>query len=133
MPEQNAFEYAVIRVVPRVDREEFINAGVILCCPAMDYLDAGIELNEERLSMLDISADIDLVRRHLEIIPEICAGSPKAGAIGRLARAQRFDWLTAPRSTIIQTSPVHTGMCGDPAVMLEHLMEKMVRQSGAII
>jgi len=124
-----SYDYAIVRVVPRVEREEFINAGVIVSCPALDYLDARIELNEERLLMLDPSVDLDLVRQNLASIPAICAGGNGSGPIGKLAPRERFHWLVAPRSTMIQTSSVHTGRCEDPPQVLEKLLQKMVRQS----
>ena len=126
MPDQFRYDYAVIRVVPKVDREEFINAGVILSCPDKSFLEARIKLNESRLLALDPSLDLEMVRTHLATIPTICHGGDGAGPIGQLPQRQRFHWLVAPRSTIIQTSPVHTGRCSDPAAALEHLVAKMV-------
>jgi len=126
VPDKFRYDYAVIRVVPKVDREEFINAGVIVSCPDLSFLEARIKLDEPRLLALDPTVDLDLVRKHLASIPTICRGGEEAGAIGQLPQRQRFHWLVAPRSTIIQTSPVHTGRCGDPAAALEHLVAKMV-------
>ena len=126
MPAQSRYDYAVIRVVPKVDREEFINAGVILSCPDRSFLEARIKLNESRLLALDSSVDLEMVRTHLATIPTICHGGEDAGTIGQLPQRQRFHWLVAPRSTIIQTSPVHTGRCSDPEAALEHLIAKMV-------
>jgi DUF3037 family protein len=126
VPDQFRYDYAVIRVVPKVDREEFINAGVILSCPDKSFLEARIKLNESRLLSLDPSLDLEMVRTHLETIPTICQGGDEAGTIGQLPQRQRFHWLVAPRSTIIQTSPVHTGRCSDPAAALEHLVSMMV-------
>jgi hypothetical protein len=120
------YDYAVIRVVPKVDREEFINAGVIVSCPDLSFLEARIKLNESRLLALDQTIDLDLVRNHLAAIPTICRGGGEAGSIGELPQRQRFHWLVAPRSTIIQTSPVHTGRCHDPAAALERLIATMV-------
>jgi hypothetical protein len=125
------YDYAVIRVVPRVEREEFVNAGVIVSCPACDLLEARIELDEGRLLALDPTIDLEALRTHLATIPAICAGGDDAGPIGRLTRRERFHWLTAPRSTIIQTSPVHTGRCHDPQAVLEHLLETTVRTARA--
>ena len=127
MPELSPFDYAVIRVVPRVERAEFINAGVIVSCAAQNFLRAGIELDERRLAALDPALDPALVRKHLDAVALICAGGARAGAIGLLPPRARFDWLVAPRSTIIQTSPVHTGLCADAARVLEHLLGTMVR------
>jgi len=126
VPGKFRYDYAVVRVVPKVDREEFINAGVIVSCPELSFLEARINLNEERLLALDPSVDLELVRKHLAAIPTICRGGADAGSIGRLPQRQRFHWLVAPRSTVIQTSPVHTGRCGDPAAALEHLVATMV-------
>ena len=126
MPDKYRYDYAVIRVVPKVDREEFINAGVIVSCPDLSFLDATIKLNEDRLLALDPTIDLDLVKDHLEAIPTICRGGGEAGTIGGLPQRQRFHWLVAPRSKIIQTSPVHTGRCHDPAVALERLIATMV-------
>ena len=126
MPDKYRYDYAVVRVVPKVDREEFINAGVIVSCPDLSFLEARIKLNESRLLALDPYVDMDLVRDHLETIPTICRGGDDAGSIGKLPQRQRFHWLVAPRSTVIQTSPVHTGRCHDPAAALEHLVAKMV-------
>lgn len=126
MPDKFRYDYAVIRVVPKVDREEFINAGVILSCPDLSFLEALIKLNEDRLLALDPNVDLDLVRNHLAAIPTICRGGDGAGTIGELPQRQRFHWLVAPRSTVIQTSPVHTGRCNDPASALERLVANMV-------
>lgn len=121
------YDYAIVRVVPRVEREEFINVGVILSCQDRDFLEARIELDEARLLALDSTLDIESIRANLASIPLICAGGPQAGPIGRLSLRERFHWLVAPRSTIIQTSAVHLGRSADPAAALEHLLDKMVR------
>ena len=121
------YDYAMIRVVPKVEREEFINVGVIVSCPAKRFLEARIELDERRLNALDATLDIESVRPHLESIVAICAGGEPAGPIGQLSQRERFHWLTAPRSTTIQTSPVHTGQTADPASVLEHLLNTAVR------
>ena len=126
MPDKFRYDYAVIRVVPKVDREEFINAGVIVSCPELSFLEARIKLNEARLLALDPSVDLDLVRKHLAIIPTICSGGDEAGSIGQLPQRKRFHWLVAPRSTVIQTSPVHTGRSEDPAAALDHLVATVV-------
>ena len=127
MPTPSSYDYAIVRVVPRVEREEFINAGVILSCPAQDFLAARIELDERRLLALDASVDLETVRANLASIPLVCAGGAAAGPIGKLAPRERFHWLVAPRSTIIQTSPVHLGRCQDPAAALDHLVQTMVK------
>ena len=126
MRTRHAFDYAVVRVVPRVERGEFINVGVIVSCPSKKYLKARVELDAERLAALDPRADSETVERHLAAIPIICEGGAQAGPIGLLPQRARFHWLVAPRSTIIQTSPVHTGFCDDGDVMLEHLFRTMV-------
>ena len=100
MPDKLRYDYAVIRVVPKVDREEFINAGVILSCPELSFLEARIKLNEDRLRALDPNVDLDLVRNHLATIPTICRGGEEAGSIGQLPQRRRFEWLVAPRSTV---------------------------------
>jgi hypothetical protein len=123
----DAYDYAVIRVVPRVEREEFINAGVILSCERSGYLEARIELDEARLRALAPGIDMESVRRHLNTLPAICAGGPDSGPIGQLPLRARFHWLTARRSSIIQTSPAHTGKCTDMAAVMERLLEQMVR------
>ena len=122
-----SYDYAVIRVVPRVERGEFVNVGVILSCPTRDFLEARIELDESRLRALDPMLDLAAVRAHLAPIPLICRGGAEAGPIGRLPPRERFHWLTAPRSTIIQTSAAHAGRAADPAAALERLMDTMVR------
>jgi hypothetical protein len=121
------YDYAVIRVVPRVEREEFVNVGVIVSCPSKDFLEARIELDEQRLMALDSTLDFIAIRAHLATIPVICAGGAQAGPIGKLSQRSRFHWLVAPRSTIIQISPVHAGCCKNPTAVLEHLLDAMVR------
>jgi hypothetical protein len=123
------FEYTIVRVVPRVEREEFINAGVILYCRSLGFLAAKIALDHERLRALhpDASLDLESVERALAFIPRICAGDPDSGPIASLDQAERFRWLSATRSTVTQVSPVHAGLCDDPARMLEHLMAKVVQ------
>ena len=127
MLEISTFDYAVIRFVPRVEREEFINVGVILSCPAQKFLESGIELELQRFKAFAPSFETEIVKRYLDVIPKICVGGKAMGAIGQLPQRARFYWLTAQRSTIIQCSPVHTGLCGNASEMLEHLLDKMVR------
>ncbi len=124
---RDTYDYAVIRVVPRVEREEFVNVGVILSCPAAKFLQARVEVDPSRLLALDPALDLDTVRRHLSAIEAICAGGPGSGPIGLLPQRARFHWLTARRSSIIQTSPVHLGRCTHTGNALEHLMDAMVR------
>ena len=125
--ERYAFDYAVIRVVPRVERGEFINAGVVLFCSTRAFLDARIELDRERLRTLAPNIDLDVVESYLEAIPKVCAGGGEAGSIGSLPQRARFHWLVAPRSTMIQVSDVHSGVHEDPAAALEALFEKLVK------
>jgi hypothetical protein len=122
------YDYAVVRVVPRVERGEFVNAGIILSCDAERILQARIELDESALRAIDAHVDMELVRGVLATIPMICEGGEAAGDIGKMSARERFHWLVAPRSTIVQTSPVHTGQCADPDAALEHLMRTMVRR-----
>jgi hypothetical protein len=129
-PVLSAYEYAIIRVVPRVERGEFINAGAILFCRTRRFLGARIELDAARLAALAPWLDIAAVERHLALFPRLCAGDA-ADPIGRLDRAERFRCLVAPSSTIIQPSPVHTGLCRDPAAELERLLATMVRPPAA--
>jgi hypothetical protein len=122
------YDYAIVRVVPRVERGERINVGIILSCPDLSFLDARIELDEARLRALDPHVDVELTRQNLATIPAVCRGGPDAGPIGELPQRGRFRWLVSPRSTMIQTSPVHTGRTSDPAACLEHLIETVVRE-----
>ena len=119
MPTLHSYDYAYIQVVPRVERCEFINAGVILFCRTKRFLDAQIRLDEGRLHALAPYLSPLTVRMHLELIPRICAGE---GPFGQFDRAERFHWLVAPHSTIIQSSPVHSGLCQDPAAALTKLI-----------
>jgi hypothetical protein len=124
------FEYAVLRVVPRVERGEFINAGVVLYCRADRFLDARVHLDSDRLMALDPAVDLEAVQAHLEAVRSVCAGSPEAGSVGRLPLGERFGWLVAPRSTVVQPSPVHTGLTDDPGAELERLLSRMVLPPG---
>jgi hypothetical protein len=127
VPAEHTYDYAIIRLVPRVERGEQINVGVILSCPGSDFLEARIELDASRLLALDPSIDVDATRANLEMIPRVCRGGPDAGEIGELPQRARFHWLVSPRSTIIQMSPVHTGRTDDPGRALERLLDTMVR------
>ena len=126
MPALNSYDYAIIRVVPCVERGEYINAGVILFCRTRRYLGSLISLDTQRLTLLYPAIDLDMVQKHLDSIPLVCKGAAEAGVIGQLSQSERFHWLVSPRSTIIQTSPVHSGLCADPAETLEHLLKTMV-------
>ncbi|MEO6816588.1 MAG: DUF3037 domain-containing protein [Edaphobacter sp.] len=121
----SSFDYAVVRVVPRVERGEFINAGVILFCLEHRFLESRVQVDEERLRALWPEIDIELVRKHLEAIPRICVGDPSAGPIARLSQRERFHWLVSPRSTIIQVSPVHTGLCEGAGSTLVSTMDQL--------
>jgi hypothetical protein len=127
VPELHAFDYAVVRVVPRVERGEFVNAGVILFSRTARFLCAKIELDFARLAALAPALDRDVVLSYLDAIPRICEGGKDAGPIGALSQSERFHWLVAPRSTIIQTSPAHSGVHSDMHAALEHLLTKLVR------
>jgi hypothetical protein len=124
VPATSSFDYAVIRVTPKVERGEFINVGVILFCRTARYLNAQIELDVMRLRALAPDIDVELVQEQLALIPRLCAGE---GPIGQLGQAEVFHWLVAPHSTVIQCSPVHSGVADDPAAALEHLMNMLVR------
>ena len=130
MSAEHTYDYAIIRLVPRVERGELINVGVVLSCPAVEYLDAGIDVDAVRLRALDETLDVEAIRAHLASIPAICRGGAEAGPIGSLPQRNRFHWLVSPRSTIIQMSPVHTGRTADPASALQRLMDTMVRTPG---
>jgi hypothetical protein len=120
-----------VRVVPHVEREEFVNAGVVLFCDALDYLAARVDLDEARLLALAPDVDLALVRRHLEAIPRICAGGPEASPIGALPVRERWHWLVAPRSTVLQVSPPHAGLCEKPEEEIDRLMARLVRRPAA--
>ena len=123
---RDPFQYAIVRVVPRVERGEFVNAGVVLFCRTRDYLAARIELDEARLAALSPTLDVAEIRSHLDAIVRIAAGEPDGGPVARLERSERFHWLVAPSSTVIQTSPVHTGLCEDPEETLVRLVTTLV-------
>jgi Protein of unknown function (DUF3037) len=127
MPEKHLFEYAVIRVMPRVEREEFINVGVIVYCPAQGFLQTRYELDPERLRAFSGDIDMQELEERLLAFKRVCAGGADGGTIGKLPLAGRFRWLTACRSTIVQTSKVHPGLCADAADMLSHLHEQLVK------
>ena len=127
MPDPCTYDYAIVRVVPRVERGEFVNVGAIVSSDAKGYLAARFAVDAARLLALDPHVDLNAVRTALAAIAAVCAGGAPAGAIGQLSLRERFHWLVAPRSTIIQTSAVHTGRCDDLADALDHLLERMVR------
>ncbi|OAA20970.1 Protein of unknown function (DUF3037) [Frankia sp. EI5c] len=127
------FEYALVRVVPRVERGECVNVGVLLWCQRADFLGSRCLLDRERLVGLDPYLDLDVVAAHLSALRRVCAGGPDAGPAARMSGGERFRWLTAPRSTVVQTSPVHTGLTDDPAAELERLVELLVARPGPIV
>jgi Protein of unknown function (DUF3037) len=126
MPENLSFEYAVIRVVPKVEREEFFNVGVILYCPGQKFLKTLWQLDEERLRVFCNKMEMAELRENLLAFEKVCNSDPDSGAIGKLPIAERFRWLTATRSTVLQTSRVHPGLCNDGMDMLKHLYGQLV-------
>jgi hypothetical protein len=130
-PRRSPFAYAIVRIVPHVERGETMNAGVVLLCRPRRYLGARVDLDESRLRALAPDCDAAEIRRHLEAIPRIAAGDRDAGPIAALSQPERFHWLVAPASTVVQPGDVHTGMTADPAETLEHLFATMVLPLGA--
>ncbi len=126
MPELNSYDYAIIRVVPRVERGECLNAGIVLFCRTRRFLQARIALNHARLAALAPWLEPGDVEQALATYPAVCAGGKAAGALGALPQTERFHWLVAPRSTVIQTSPVHCGVCADLEHELNRMMERFV-------
>ncbi|HUX46176.1 MAG TPA: DUF3037 domain-containing protein [Terracidiphilus sp.] len=116
-----SFDYALLRVVPRVERQEFVNAGVVVFCREKRYLAARVRLNRERVRALWPDVDLDLIAQHLDAVVRICEGDPAAGVIAQLSQSERFHWLVSPRSTILQPSPVHTGVCEETGDLLDRL------------
>ena len=123
---RSPFAYAIVRVVPHVERGERLNAGIVLLCRPLRYLGAEMRLDEARLRSLDPDCDIDEVRAHLDLLRRIAAGDSDAGPLAALSQAERFHWLVAPSSTVIQPSTVHAGLTDDPAATLEHLVRTLV-------
>ncbi|MDQ2658173.1 MAG: DUF3037 domain-containing protein [Bacteroidota bacterium] len=126
MQDKQLFEYAVIRVVPHVEREEFLNVGIVLLCASRKFLSAKIELKEDRLLALSNGLDLPELQEHIASFERICKGGSDSGPIGKLSIAERFRWLTSTRSTVLQTSKVHPGLCDDPGEMLEKLFNQLV-------
>ncbi len=127
MQDKHSFDYAVVRLVPRVEREEFLNVGVILFCKQASFLRAAFELDEKRLACFSSELTLDEIKEHLRAFSQIAEGGPDAGPIGKLSAGERFRWLTAPRSTVVQASAVHTGITADAEATLQNLMDKLVR------
>ena len=126
MQEKFLFEYAVLRVVPKVEREEFLNVGVVLYCPQTKFLQVLFRLDGERIKAFAHELDIPELGQYLQAFENICAGTKDSGPIGKLPAADRFRWLTATRSTVVQTSKTHTGLCSDPKETLSKLYEQLV-------
>ena len=126
MPGRSPFQYAIVRVVPRVERGECVNAGVVLFCRPRGFLAARTALDEQRVRALDPDADLTVVRDHLEAFVRVAAGAPDAGPMARLEASERFHWLVAPSSTVLQCSPVHTGLTDDPEAELDRLVARLV-------
>ena len=126
MPEKDLFEYAIVRIVPKVEREEFINVGVILYCAKQKFLQALFTINEERLRAFCTETDLDELKEHLDSYNNICKGTPGSGPIGQLDLASRFRWLTATRSTVVQSSKVHPGLSENPTETLQKLFAQLV-------
>jgi hypothetical protein len=122
----NSYDYAIIRMMPSVERGECLNVGVILFCRTRRFLDLLIHLDTSRLLSLAPDLDLEAVQQQLETLSLICRGESEAGSLSLLSQSERFHWLVSPRSTIIQTSPVHSGLCADPQAALYHLLQKMV-------
>jgi len=131
VPGRSAFDYAVVRVVPRIEREEFVNVGIVVFCHDRDLLAARVELDPARLLALHPGVDLELVKSYLAIIPRICRGGDDAGPIGRMPIRERWHWLTAASSTIIQTSPAHVGLTESPEAELERLFAELVAAPAA--
>ena len=131
MADRHQFQYAVLRVVPRMERGECVNAGVILFCRSLGYLAARVGVDEPLLRAFAPDLDLDVVRDHVEAVPRIAAGDPAAGPIATLDQPQRFHWLVAPSSTVVQVGPVHTGLCDAPEPVLDRLHDRLVRRPSA--
>ena len=128
MPGRVSFDYAPIRVVPRVERDEFVHAGLVMRCLARDYLRAAVALDEAPLTALVGSVDADVIARHLEAIVRVCEGGPAAGPVGAMNQRERWHWLVAPRSAVIQVGPVHVGLCEDPQAAFDKILGDLLRR-----
>jgi len=127
----SSYDYALIRVVPSIERGECLNVGVILFCRTRRFLGSLMDLDRSRLFAIAPDIDLALIQEHLDHFECVCAGGAHAGVLGELSQSERFHWLVSPRSTMIQTSPVHSGLCSDPDAALQHLLSTMVRLKGA--
>ena len=130
MPVRHSYDYAVVRVVPCAHRGEFVNVGLVLHCPERAFLEARNAMNEGLVQTLWPELDLEAVRRHLAAFPKVCSGDAEAGPIAQLSRRERFHWMVAPRSTVIQTSAVHSGLCESPEDTMRQLMDRLVLQRG---
>lgn len=126
MPEQHTYDYAVIRAVPRVERGEFVNVGVIIWCAEQRFLKAMVSIDDKKILALDPKADVEAIRKAAAAVPTLCQGGPGAGDLGKMTLSERFNWLVAPRSTMLQTSPVHIGRGADLEKALEKIFAEMV-------
>jgi hypothetical protein len=126
MPAPSSYDYAVIRLVPSVERGECINVGVILYCRTRRFLGVQVQLDPQRVLALAPDLDLAAIREHLDTLMLISSGDPTVGSLSQLSQPERFHWLVSPRSTIIQISPVHSGLCTDPEAALQHLLKTMV-------
>lgn len=124
MPESNSFEYTIARIVPRVERDEFVNVGVVLLCRSARFLRARFRVDVHRLALLAPDLDVDAVQAQLELVERLCAGGAETGPIGTLSLPDRFRWIASPRSTSLQFSPVHCGLCHDPQQALDEVFER---------
>jgi len=122
----HAYDYAILRAVPRVERGERINVGVVVSCPTLAFLDCATHLDRERLRAIDPRADVEGLARQLAAVEAVCRGRRDAGPIAALPRTERFHWIVSPRSTVLQAGEVHAGRCADPAGTLAHLLERLV-------
>ena len=129
MPDRKSYEYAVFRIVPYVERQEFINAGVILFCRPLNFLDVLIDFELERLQTFAPQADLKMIRSQLKAIQAVGAGSDDIDAVSGMTQSERFSWLTSPSSTVIQISPVHSGVCTDPSETLKELFDFFVKRA----
>jgi hypothetical protein len=127
VPAISSYDYAIIRIVPRVERGECINVGVILFCRTRRFLKAKLALDEQRIRSFAPNLDYAAVEKQLLQLVQVCNAEPQSGPIGELSQSERFHWLVAPRSTIIQVSPVHSGLCSNPESVLDHLVQELVQ------
>ena len=130
MPSRDSFAYAGVRVVPDIEREEFLNAGLVLFCRARRYLRARASLDADRLASILADADAAAIREQLGLVERIASGEVEVGRLGSMSQSERFYWLTTPRSTVVQPGPIHGGMTHDPAATFEHLYATLVERAG---